>query len=284
MLGDKVKIKLAKFEKGDKMLCSVLVFYGGIQGAWYDHCVNRHLEGDVDEIIIEKPNNMEKLVKMAQSYDDVWSPEVVRVIFNSGYHTLLDIEGDIRPPQRNETPKKTLMTYGSSITQGSNSLDAAHAWPSWVAHELKMDLLNHAMSGSCAMEPAFVDFIAREGELGKWDIGVLELGANVLYWEDSKIVERVKNTIRQIAGRNQDKLVYVISPFYCNDDFDGHRQADKWRAMIKEIVEELHYKNVVYINGLDLLGEVKYLAADEVHPNVYGCQKIAESLLQIIKK
>ena len=35
MLGDQVKIKLAKFEKGDRSLHSVFVFYGGIQGAWY---------------------------------------------------------------------------------------------------------------------------------------------------------------------------------------------------------------------------------------------------------
>lgn len=284
MLGDQVKIKLAKFEKGDRSLHSVFVFYGGIQGAWYDHCVNRHLQGDVDEIIVEKPKNMDTLKRMAKASNDPFSPEVVRVIFNGGYYTLLDIDGDIRPPKKSETPMKTLMTYGSSITQGSNSMDSAHSWASWVAHELDMDLLNHAMAGSCAMEPAFVDFIAQEGEQGKWDIGVLELGINVLYWEDSKILERVKNTIVQIAGRNKDKPIYVISPFYCDDDFNGKTQADKWRQYIKAIVAELHYENVTYINGLDLLGNVKYLSADEVHPNVYGCQKIANGLLEIIKK
>ena len=283
MIGDKVKIKLAKFQKGDKALHSVCVFYGGIQGAWYDHCVNRHLEKDVDEIVIEKPKNMETLKRMAKESNDPFSPEVVRVIFNGGYYTILDIEGDIRPPQKEKTPQKTLMTYGSSITQGSNSLDSAHSWASWVAHDLEMDLLNHAMAGSCAMEPALVDLIAGEGESGKWDIGVLELGINVLYWEDSKIKERVKNTLVEIAGRNPEKPIYVISPFYCDDDFHGRTQADKWRAYIQEIVEELQYPNITYINGLDLLGEVKYLSADEVHPNVYGCQKIADELLKIIK-
>ncbi len=284
MLGDKVKIKLAKFEKGDKALHSVFVFYGGIQGAWYDHCVNRHLEGDIDEIVIEKPKNLDKLKEMTVASGESWSPEVVRVIFNGGYYTLLDIDGDIRPPQKHETPAKTLMTYGSSITQGSNSLDSAHAWASWVAHDLKMDLLNHAMAGSCAMEEGLVDYIATEGEQGKWDIGVLELGINVLYWEEHKIYDRVRNTLVQIAGRNLDKPVYVISPFYCNDDFDGNTQADKWRKIIAEITSELQYPNLTYINGLDLLGDVKYLSADEVHPNIYGCQNIAEELLKIIRR
>lgn len=140
------------------------------------------------------------------------------------------------------------------------------------------------MAGSCAMEPAYVDFIAEEGEQGKWDIGILELGINVLYWEDSKIAERVKNTIEQIAGRNPDKPIYVISPLYSPDDFQGKTQAEKWRKIIKDTIKMLNYKNVTYINGLDLIGEVKYLSADEVHPNVYGCQKIADELLKIIKE
>ena len=142
------------------------------------------------------------LKKMAESYGDVWDPCVIRVIFNGGYYTLLDIDGDIRPPKKEEIPQNVLMTYGSSITHGSNAMDSSHAWASWVAHDLKMDLINHAMAGSCAMEPAYVDFIAEEGEQGKWDIGILELGINVLYWEDSKIIERVKNSILQLWNSN----------------------------------------------------------------------------------
>ena len=282
MVGNEAKIKLAKFDDNDKMLHSANIFYGGIQGTWMDD--HRYLSDKVDEIIIKKPENMPVLKKMAESYHDVWSPEVVRIIFNGGYYTLLEIEGDIRPPKKCETPEKVLMTYGSSITHGSNSMDSSHAWANCLANDLKMDLLNHAMAGSCAMEPAMIDFIADEGEQGKWDIGILELGINVLYWEDSKIIERVRNTIEQIAGRNQDKPIYVISPLYCDDDFNGKAQAEKWRQIIKDTIKELDYKNVTYVNGLDLLGEVKFLSADEVHPNIYGCQQIADKLLEIIKK
>lgn len=280
MIGNEVKIKLAKFDNSDKMLHSANIFYGGIQGTWMDD--HRYLSDTVDEIIIKKPENMMFLKRMAADYGDVWNPEVVRIIFNGGYYTLLDIEGDIRPPLRGETPDKVLMTYGSSITQGSNAMDSAHAWASYLANNMQMDLLNHAMAGSCAMEPTIVDFIAEEGEQNKWNIGILELGINVLNWEDSKIVERVENTIKQIAGRNQDKPIYVISPLYCNDDFVGNTQATKWRQIIKNTINELAYKNVTYINGLDLIGEVKYLSADEVHPNIYGCQRIADRLLEII--
>lgn len=280
MLSDTVTIKFAKFDKSSNHLHSVNIFYGGIQGTWKDD--HRYLNGEIDEITIEKPKNMSFLKAASNLYADVWNPEVVRVIFNGGYYVLLNIEGDVRPPYKEETPQKKLMTYGSSITHGSSAMDSSHAWANWLAHSLGMDLINHAMSGSCAMEPALVEFIAEQGEQGNWDMGILELGINVLNWEDSKITERVKNTITQIAGRNQDKPIYVISPLYCSNDFHEKNQAQKWRNIIKDTIDELNYKNVTYINGLDLIGDAKYLSADEVHPNIYGCQKIADDLLKII--
>ncbi len=34
------------------------------------------------------------------------------------------------------------------------------------------------------------------------------------------------------------------------------------------------------INGLDLLGDMSLISADEVHPNIYGVQQIASRLLE----
>lgn len=41
--------------------------------------------------------------------------------------------------------------------------------------------------------------------------------------KDNKIKERIKNTLNEIAGRNPGKPIYIISPFYCNDDFYGEK-------------------------------------------------------------
>ena len=181
-------------------------------------------------------------------------------------------------------PKKTLITYGSSITHGSNAYATPDTWAFVLAHNLNFDLINLGMAGSCAMVPEMVEYIANLGEEGKWDIATLELGINVLDWTEDKIVERAGNAISQIAGRNPDKKIFVISPFYSNDDFNQLGRADKWRKLLYKICEEKNYPNVTYIDGTDILGDMSLISADEVHPNIYGIRQIANRLTDRIKE
>lgn len=136
------------------------------------------------EFVIERSKNLDRLKVMAERIGDSWDPEVIRVIFDRGYFKIYDIVGDIEPPKEEQCPAKTMLSYGSSITHGSNSIDMSHSWVSIVAHNLNMDARNLGMAGSCAMEPEMVDYIASEGEKGRWDIATLELGINVLGWEE----------------------------------------------------------------------------------------------------
>ena len=76
----------------------------------------------------------------------------------------------------------------------------------------------------------------------------------------------------------------MISPFYSDDDFFGKGNGDRWRKIIPEICDLLHYENVVYVNGLDILGDVTLLSGDVIHPNVFGVAQIADRLTPIIKK
>ena len=129
-----------------------------------------------------------------------------------------------------------------------------------------------------------VEYIASEGEKGKWDVDTLELGINVHSWGEEKIEERVENIVRQVAGRNPEKPIFVISPFYhCGDDYDPEARAKKWRRMIEEIVGRLNYPNVTYINGFEVLDNSSYMSADEVHPNIYGVQRIADVLTEKLR-
>jgi lysophospholipase L1-like esterase len=151
-----------------------------------------------------------------------------------------------------------------------------------LAHELGTGLINLGMPGQCRMEPEVADYIASLGQEGKWDIATLELGINVLSWEEDKIYDRVTNIISAVAGKNPEKPVFVISPFYCNVDFNNGVSADNWRRIIKEICEKLNFKNVTYICGTDILGDISLISADMVHPNIYGVNQIAERLGKVI--
>ncbi len=275
-----VKIKMATSESDGVFH----VYRGALQGGWQDHEVHKLVSATVQEYVIETSENSDKLKIITGKLGYGWDSDVIRIIFDRGMFRLYGIEGDIEPPKKNQCPQKTLLAYGSSITHGSNSIDMSHSWASVLGYNLNMDVRNLGMAGSCAMESQFAEFIAAEGEKGKWDIATLELGINVISWDKDKIIERVDNIITTVAGRNADKKIFVISPFYFKDDeFEKQSDGDKWRKLIEQEINKLRFENVVYINGKNVLDNISYLSADLVHPNIYGVTKIAEDLTRIIK-
>ncbi|MDD3713207.1 MAG: hypothetical protein PHZ28_06925, partial [Candidatus Izemoplasmatales bacterium] len=116
-----VKITMQSISSSS-LLTTFHVFHGGIQGGWDGHEMNRHIPVTPTEFIFERPNNMETLKLMTIQANLDWDPEVVRIIFERGEIKIIDIEGDICPPTKEQLPQKTLLTYGSSITHGSNAL------------------------------------------------------------------------------------------------------------------------------------------------------------------
>lgn len=284
--GEAATVRMSTFANEPRSFSTFHVYRGGIQGGWDDHEVHRHVTGEVQDFVIKRSSNMEKLKEMSRRMGYDWDPEVVRIVFDRGRYRIYDIIGDVAPPTPEQCPKKTLLAYGSSITHGSNSIDASHAWVSVVAHNLKVDARNLGMAGSCMLEPEVAEYIASEGEKGRWDLATLELGINVLTWDSEKIISRTEDLIRQVAGRNKAKPIFVISPFYnCGDDFVEEKRdgGERWRRLVGEVVSKLNYPNVTYINGLDVIGDMSYMSADEVHPNIYGVQHIADVLTEKIR-
>lgn len=277
--GECAKIKMSTYDDDPEGFATFHVYRGGIQGGWEDHEVHRHVTGKPEEFVIKRSKNMENLRRMSAHGGHEWDPEVIRIVFDRGRYKIYGIEGDIEPPKAEQCPRRTLLAYGSSITHGSNAIDASHSWVSVLANELRMDARNLGMAGSCALEPAMAEYIAAEGEAGRWNVATLELGINVLDWEEEKIAARVENLIRQVAGRNPDKPVLAISPFYyAAEDLHDCGKGKKWRRITEETVARLAYPNVTYVDGLSVLGDMYYMSADEVHPNIYGCQRIADGL------
>jgi len=259
------------------------VYRGSIQGGWQDHEVQKIVGSEPQDFVIKRSANPERLKAIDKKCGHPFSSEVIRVIFDRGHFRLYDVQGDVRPPTPEECPKSTLFFYGSSITHGSNSIDMSHSWPSVVGYNLKMDVRNLGMAGSCALEPAFAEYIASEGQKGNWDAAVLEVGINVLSWDDEKIRQRLSNLLQKVAGRNPDKKVFLISPFYhCGDDFSAEKNAARWRTLAEQTAKALNFDNVTYINGMDIIGNASFMSADEVHPNIYGVQQIADRLTGII--
>lgn len=283
--GESATIKMRTYEDNPSSIPCFHVFRGAIQGGWEDNEIHTTVTGEIQEFVIKKAENIERLQNIHERTGYDWDPNVVRIIFNSGKFRIYDIVGDVEPPSSAQTPKTKMLCYGSSITNGLSALNSAHTWVSILSHNLNVDVFNKGMPGSCAMEPAISNFVASQGEKGNWDIATLELGINVLGWTVEKFRERAENIIKEVALRNPEKPIFVISPFYhCGDEYWEDDNAKFYRVALKEIVEKYNFKNVTYINGFDVLGSVKYMSADFIHPNIYGMQKIADTLTEILSK
>lgn len=276
--GDSAVIRLRKFESDD-VSNTFHVFRGGVQGGWEDADINNFVGSEPADFVIKRSKNIDALKRI--SPDDGFSPEVVRVIFNRGRYELLDISDNVRPPEKGEVPDKKILFYGSSITHGSNALDMSHSFASIIGSRLNYDVYNLGMAGNCRIEHETADYLTSLD----WNIAVLELGINVLDWEMDKVAERCDYVLENVAGKHPDKPVFMISPFYCDNDLlkDGVR-SKPWRKTMEERIRKANLPNVTYINGLDVLDGPKYLCADALHPNIYGVQKIADDLFALIYK
>lgn len=283
MKGDSATIRMSTYEDDPNIISEFHLYRGGLQGGWKDQAIRRLITAEPQDFVITRAENHDRIKEISEQIGYAWDSDVVRIVFDRGRYKIYDVIGDVEPPSKEQRPKKTMLAYGSSLTHGSISLDMAHSWASVTAYNFNMDVRNLGMAGSCFIEPAMAEYIASEGEKGNWDIATFELGANVLGWEDEKIYSRVENIINQVAGRNADKPIFVISPFYhWGEYFNKNDNAKKWRMIIEEIVKRLNYPNVTYINGLDLLGDMKYISADEVHPNIYGVHRVADEITKRI--
>lgn len=215
---------------------------------------------------------------------DSFGVDVWRIVISEQPVLIYDVEGECRPPKAEELPKKTLMTYGTSITQGANATLPHLSYASLTARRLNMDLLNLGLGGSCMCEPEAVDWIASKRD---WDVGILSLSVNMLPDFDIKEYEkRTRYAISTIADSDPTRPIFVFSLFPHHRDLlpteiNEHAAPPPkpYRETIHSIVEDLQRPNVHLIKGFDLLKDIDGLSTDLIHPGDHGMIEISNRLV-----
>ena len=254
------------------------VYFGPFLSTW--HVIQTH----PTTLQITSPPNLDLLCDTAQKHGFSYDPQLTRVILPWRPPVLLhDIQGEMHPPDEHQTPSRTYLAYGSSITHGNNSMSASSMFARRTAQHLDVDLINMGFGGGAHCEASLARYIAGRDD---WDFATLELGINMVGWMDVPDFEkRVLGFIKPLTDAHPDKWIFCIDmfPFYMDFDLNSEKNH-AYRAVVRETVAALGAPRLVHIDGRDLLRDIRGLCADLVHPSPAGMEEIAQNLSSRIQR
>ncbi|MEM1026928.1 MAG: GDSL-type esterase/lipase family protein [Planctomycetota bacterium] len=212
-----------------------------------------------------------------------------------------------RPPHADETPARTLLSYGTSITEGAGASLSGHEYPAVCARELGLDLINLGSSGSAYCEPQLADDIAERGQRGEWDVCTLALSVNMQWAEQGLFRERTSYMVDRVAGLNPDKPVFAITlwPYWrdlCvspsatakpNPEHPSEAPnaipalAKRMRQDLRDAVANANggrgWPNLRVLEGPELFGPFGGLSCDLIHPSDEGMRAMGTNLANAIR-
>lgn len=275
MESDEVKLKFLRRPGGDNMLThGIAVIYQGDHQLSYE-LSNQIISSMTSEIVIKKSYLFDNsLKKLKQAFH----PELIRVLLPYDWqHDYVGMEGSIRTPNVQDYPKKTLVCYGSSITHGGSSILSSNTYVFQLAQQLRMDYLNMGFAGSCHLDDAMAEYLR---DL-PWSILTLELGVNVLHWEDKVFESRVSKFLKTISQTSNTGKIYCIGLFRKDDDLQHNPKNASFRNILAAATKS--FPQLTYLDGSTLLQDWRGLSIDGLHPAELGHTEIARKLLEVIK-
>jgi len=277
-----IKIRLKSYGGNSK----ALIYFGDFQVMEYNLFEE---EECVIEISALSPSFLTKF--KYENYQLPFSPLVWRVIISGHEVHLIEIEGkQVRPPRPDEIPKLKYLAYGTSITQGVDSITPDLSWVSQVGWRLKADVINLGASSAAFCEREITEYIANRSD---FNFATLELSVNMLNQgvNYKEFYQKSEYMIKTIAEKNQNKPIFCISLIKSFSELGfswTNRKivstALEYREAIKRIVEQSELENLYYVNGSTLLDGIYGLSYDLLHPGNHGMIQIGERLSEIIDK
>ena len=177
---------------------------------------------------------------------------------------------------------KSVVIYGSSITQGGCCSRPSMAWPSIVSANLGREVVNLGFSGAGKGEPECFDLLA-EIDAGIFFIDCLP---NMLLSEPIK--ERLLYGIRKLR-ETHDCPILLAEYSVCGQegaiDTQRRHQADAKNEILAQVYRELRKEGMkkLYYLSADEWGAGMDGYVDGDHPNDYGMMQLAEGAVAKLK-
>ena len=176
-------------------------------------------------------------------------------------------------------PKKRLLAYGDSITQGCDALRPSERYTARLAELLDAEEINKAIGGEI-----FVPELVKERLDPEPDYISVAYGTNDWGMTDGRdFYQNVKSFYTNLRHNYPNAQIFAITPIWRANFEDKKPLGDFFTVerVIKEVTAEL--KGVTLISGFDLVGHDRKLFADlRLHPRDEGFREYFENLARKI--
>lgn len=215
-----------------------------------------------------------------------FSKEVWRIYFHGFICTVSEIDTlgyAVRPPKLSEMPRKTMLSYGSSISHGASTMVHSNSYPQTFARLAGVDCLIKGTGGSCFAEKAVADYFAARED---WDIALLELGINMANnrFTEKDFEERFDYFTDTMAKTGRRLIFLTIFP--CSLKFtecDDTYKMYAYNTIIRNKYKDMDKEKCILVEGNEVLNDTGYLMCDCIHPSTEGHMMMGVNLYNILK-
>lgn len=257
---------------------TIHIFYGNNQSGC--RTPDFVLSPGMNSVTLSIPDELPSLKKLHKMCGEKgFDPSVVRMILPQSIIEFVSVSGDISVPDKSLYPDKTILFYGSSITNGADAASMIASFAFRTAKQLGCDYFNLGFSGNARIEPQMAQFIADRGD---YDYICVEFGANVYDYSKEKFRSHVQNFLDIIEKTG--KPIFCTDVFACASDlYNDAAKSNEMRATVKELVSGR--KSVYYKPGLEMLPKrLDYLCSDGVHPSVEGSEVLTHNYTAVLRE
>jgi lysophospholipase L1-like esterase len=213
-----------------------------------------------------------------------FSPQVWRVIGSRSallFHGIESFGHFVRPPAREEKPRRQWLAYGSSITHSS-----WQGYPRQAAWRLGVDVLNKGLGGSCHVENTTADYLARQCQ---WDFATLEMGINMRgLFPPEEFERRARYMVEELTTAKPGCPVVLITVYpnfaaHMEDGGVALRNERAYNEILRGLAKEFAGRHVHLVEGAEVVREFSDLSADLLHPSAYGHARMGENLANLLR-
>ncbi len=195
----------------------------------------------------------------------------------------IDSSAIINKSDRLLLPKKKVVIYGSSITQGASASRPGMAYPSILSRQLNIETFNLGFSGSGKMELVLADVL---GSM-EADVYVLDCVPNPT---PEEIKDRAIPFIKRLRQLKPDVPIIMVESIIREQANWSKRiqtrvfeQNREFRKAFGQLKNE-NYHELYYIQAVDLIGNDHEATIDGTHLTDLGFIRLADAVGKILHK